>query len=153
MILSSTSQPRKISIHGGENGIVNVVPIPVRQVILSQDLSGISRYSEAFLVETLQPIKFNLDYQIGSPANPVSGNIQFDLTNATIGSATSVFHQSPTQPTLGTNVDLALIGFTMSDYATNQLNEFLFVYMVDSATEEPYVKIYHRKNITIINSI
>jgi hypothetical protein len=119
---------------------------------LSNDSS--SKYNESQLVSTLAPLKFDLDYQIGSPANPVSGNITFDLTGATMGSAVSVFHQSASAPTFGTNIDKALINFTLADYDTVGLNEFVFHYMEDpNNANDPYLKIYHTKNITVVNAI
>jgi len=119
---------------------------------LSNDSS--SKYNESQLVSALSPLKFDLDYQIGSPANPVSGDITFDLTGATMGSAVSVFHQSASAPTFGTNIDKALINFTLADYDTVGLNEFVFHYMEDpNNANDPYLKIYHTKNITVVNAI
>jgi hypothetical protein len=119
---------------------------------LSNDSS--SKYNESQLVSTLAPLKFDLDYQIGSPANPVSGDITFDLIGATMGSAVSVFHQSASAPTFGTNIDKALINFTLADYDTVGLNEFVFHYMEDpNNANDPYLKIYHTKNITVVSAI
>jgi hypothetical protein len=116
--------------------------------------TSVAKYNESQLVSTVAPLKFDLDYQIGSPANPVSGNITFDLTGATMGSAVSVFHQSASAPTFGTNIDKALINFTLADYDTVGLNEFTFHYMEDpNNANDPYLKIYHTKNITVVNAI
>jgi hypothetical protein len=126
-----------------------------RSLVTKQYVDGVaSKYNESQLVSTVAPLKFDLDYQIGSPANPVSGNITFDLTGATMGSAVSVFHQSASAPTFGTNIDKALINFTLADYDTVGLNEFVFHYMEDpNNANDPYLKIYHTKNITVVNAI
>jgi hypothetical protein len=107
--------------------------------------------NSAILVNTVAPIKFDLDYQIGSHITPVSSNITFDLTGAVVGSAVSVLHQSATAPTFGDNIDLLLVNFTSVDYEENELNEFVFHYMEDPQNSNtPYLKVYHSKNITII---
>ena len=114
----------------------------------------LEKYNESQLVNILAPLKFDLDYQVGSSLTPVSGNITFDITDATPGSACSVFHQDISAPTLGTNIKLVFIGFTLADYGDNELNEFVFHYMEDPQnSDEPYLKVYHSKNITVIPSI
>jgi hypothetical protein len=106
------------------------------------------------LVSSAAPIKFDMDYQIGSEDTPISTNVTFDLTGAEVGNAVSMFHQSGTAPTLGTNIKKVLVNFTMEDYDTTGLNEFVFQYMQDpNNANEPYLKIYHTKNITVINAI
>jgi len=115
---------------------------------------ALSNYSESNLVSTLAPLKFDLDYQVGSSLTPISGNITFDISDATPGSACSVFHQDGSAPTLGNNVKLVLVGFTLADYGVSELNEFVFHYMEDPQnSDEPYLKVYHSKNITVIPSI
>jgi hypothetical protein len=107
---------------------------------------------EPLLVSVLSPLKFDFDYQIGSSLTPVSGNITFDLTDVIIGSNSNVFHQNSIAPTFGNNIKLVLIGFTLADYQVDELNEFQFYYFEDPQnSNEPYLKVYHNKNITVIN--
>jgi hypothetical protein len=107
--------------------------------------------NSAILVNTVAPIKFDLDYQIGSHITPVSSNITFDLTGAVVGSAVSVLHQSASVPIFGNNIDLLLVNFSLVDYEENELNEFVFHYMEDPQNSNtPYLKVYHSKNITVI---
>lgn len=138
---------------GGRVGHLDAIELH-ESATLGQVNSALSKFSESQLVDILDPLKFDLDYQIGSPDNPVSGNITFNITTPapSIGSAVSVFHQNSSAPTLGNNIQLALMGFEMTDYEPNELNEFVFIYMEDPQNSNtPYLKVYHKKNITIIN--
>jgi hypothetical protein len=139
-----------IEVSGGDNDLR--VIRPKNQVIDLVNYPNVTIVGgiESILVPVSSPLKFDFDYQVGSPFNPISGNIEFDLAGANIGSATSMFHLDSVAPTLGNNLPTVLIGFTLSDYAPNELNEFVFHYMEDAQdNNSPYLKIYHIKNITI----
>jgi hypothetical protein len=134
------------------NSLVDIVDsLDGDLTILDGRVDTLEIINSAILVNTVAPIKFDLDYQIGSHITPVSSNITFDLTDAVVGSAVSVLHQSATAPTFGDNIDLLLVNFTSVDYEENELNEFVFHYMEDPQNSNaPYLKVYHSKNITII---
>jgi hypothetical protein len=138
-----------IEVSGGDSAVKIIRP--KNQIVDLVDYPNVTVVGgiESILVPANSPLKFDFDYQIGSPFNPISGGIMFDLSGANVGSASSVFHLDSVAPTFGNNIPTVLIGFTLSDYALNELNEFVFHYMEDPQNNnEPYLKIYHIKNIT-----
>jgi hypothetical protein len=119
-------------------------------VELDQRIEDIEIINESQPISSADPLKFDFDYQVGSPFNPIASNITFDLTGAVVGTASSVFHQHSNAPSFGSNIDLAFINFTISDYGVDELNEFVFHYMEDPQnSNQPYLKVYHTKNITL----
>ena len=87
MILSSESQPKQLIIGGGDNGLVSVNSVPVKQVLLSSIFGGSSLIPQSYIVfHGSDPNAIRPSYQIVQwygtvePLNAINGDIWFDIT-------------------------------------------------------------------------
>lgn len=103
---------------------------------------------EPEIISSPVPVKFDVDYQIGSPFSPIiESNIVIDLSDARIGSSTSIFYFSTANPVFSSSAPIIGIDF---DFTIGTVNEIILQYFEDPISG-PYIKAYNKFIITQIN--